>query len=202
MPATPSMSFYERLVAYQNKAYADTFQLFADSVDPALKDAVTRNLYKLMANKDEYEVARLLTSSLFQSSLRGEWEAIESIEFNLHPPMLRALGLKKKIGVGPVFLRLLASMKSLRGTALDVFGYATLRKEERGLVDWYRGIVQDAQSRMNSETLPLAIEIARIPEDIRGYEQIRKKSIDEAKALAKKKLEAMSRAGASQTRNS
>ncbi len=199
---TPSISFYDRLVAYQNKAYADKFQAFVVSVDPALKEAVARNLYKLMANKDEYEVARLLTSSQFEANLRGEWESVESIEFNLHPPMLRAMGLKKKIRTGPFILRLLASMKSLRGTALDLFGYVPLRKEERGLVDWYCGIVKDAQSRMNAETLTLAIEIASIPQEIRGYEQIRKKSIDEAKALAKLKLDAMTLASAGQTRSS
>jgi indolepyruvate ferredoxin oxidoreductase len=200
--AAAPVSFYDKLVAYQNKAYADKFQAFVDRVDPSLKDAVARNLYKLMANKDEYEVARLLTSTQFESNLRNEWDSVESIEFNLHPPMLRAMGVKKKISIGPFLLRLLASMKSVRGTALDVFGYAALRKEERGLVDWYCGIVKDAQSRLNAETLPLAIEIARIPEEIRGYEQIRKKSIDEAMSLAKQKLDAMSLTNAGQTRNS
>ena len=197
-----SSSLYDRLIAYQNKAYADKFQEFVDGVDPSLKDAVARNLYKLMANKDEYEVARLLTSQPFETSLREDWESVESIEFNLHPPLFRALGLKKKIRVGSFILRLLASLKSLRGTPLDLFGFTSLRKEERGLVDWYCGLVKEAQSRMNAGTLPLAIEIARVPEEIRGYEQIRKKSIDEAKAIAVKKLDAMSLASAGQTRSS
>ncbi len=184
----PPLSWYERLVAYQDKAYADKFQKFVDGVDARLREAVARNLYKLMANKDEYEVARLLSSEAFDAKLRGEWETVESVAFNLHPPMLRSMGLNKKITVKPWMLHMLASLKGLRGGALDVFGYSALRKEERGLVEWYCGVVRRVETGLTAENLPAALEIVNLPDKIRGYEGIRKKSMDEARALASEKL--------------
>ena len=106
----------------------------------ALTEAVARNLFKLMAYKDEYEVARLLTDPGFLSSA-GEAFPGGTVFFNLHPPVLRAMGRKKKISFGPTSqgsLRALARMKSLRGTRADVFGYAHLRKVEDQMSDgWH-----------------------------------------------------------------
>ena len=92
---------------------------------PRLKDTVAPLLYKLMAYKDEYEVARLLTRPEFEQQTREMWESVESISYNLHPPMLRRFGVHRKLKLGAWFrvpLRVLARLKDLRGTPLDVFG--------------------------------------------------------------------------------
>src|SRR5260370_1761103 len=119
---------------YQNEAYAQTYLAFLENIpEPALKEAVAKYLYKLMAYKDEYEVARLLTKPAFEQKTRDIWAAPESISYNLHPPMLRAFGLSKKMKFGPWFrtpLLILKSMKGLRATPLDIFGYASHRRHE------------------------------------------------------------------------
>src|SRR5207245_6798567 len=96
---------------------------------PALEEPVARSLYKLMAYKDKYEVARLLTDPGFERQIRDMWEQVESIGYNLHPPLLRALGWKRKLKFGQWFgvpLRILARLKTLRGTPLDLFAYAAV----------------------------------------------------------------------------
>ena len=93
---------------------------------PALEETVARYLYKLMAYKDEYEVARLLTKPEFRNQIDETWAEVESVSSNLHPPLLRSFGVKKKMTtLGPVVpdaLRILASMKMLRGGPVDIFG--------------------------------------------------------------------------------
>src|SRR5204863_281816 len=120
-PKQESGTLVERRVSeltlYQNAKYAEQYSDFVRNVserEPALAEPVARNLYKLMAYKDEYEVARLLTKPELEQQITGMWEQVESIGYNLHPPMLRALGWKKKIRFGPWFrapLRILARMK-------------------------------------------------------------------------------------------
>src|SRR5207245_1734460 len=113
------------LTAFQNAAYSKEYSDFVEEVGrraPALKDPVARYLYKLMAYKDEYEVARLLTKPEFEQQIRETWTEVESISYNLHPPMFRKFA-KKKLKLGSWFrmpLKMLASMKSLRGGALDI----------------------------------------------------------------------------------
>jgi indolepyruvate ferredoxin oxidoreductase len=119
------------------------------------------------------------------------WEAAESIRYNVHPPFLRAFGLKKKMQLGPWFrvpLRLLARLKVLRGTPFDPFGYARLRKEERALVAWYRNLIEEILARVTPDNLPLAMEIAALPDQIRGYENIKMEKIREVRRLAAEKL--------------
>jgi len=145
-----------------------------------------------MANKDEYEVARMLTDPQFEAGLREQWEEIESVEYNLHPPLLRAWGMKRKLQLGSWFrsaLKVLASLRGLRGGALDFFGYTALRRDERALVPWYRELVETVMSRMTPENRALALEIAALPDQIRGYEGIRRESIAKVKAIAVGKLE-------------
>ena len=152
---------------------------------PSLAEAVARNLYKLMAYKDEYEVARLLTKSSFEGQVRKMWEQVESIGYNLHPPLLRSLGWKKKLQLGPWFrvpLKLLAACKWLRGTPFDPFGYAAIRREERALIGWYQDLVRQCLD------LPAALEIVSLPDQIRGYEEIKLESIRRVKAEAASKL--------------
>jgi indolepyruvate ferredoxin oxidoreductase len=178
------------LEQYQNRAYAGQYRDFLEEVKarrPEIHDSVARYLYKLMAYKDEYEVARLLTKPAFGQELDEMWAAVESVEYNLHPPLLRAMGMKKKLKLGAWFrgpLKLLAALKFLRGTAFDPFGYAEVRREERALVEWYRGLVREC---MQSGNVALAREIAALPDQIRGYESIKLESIRKVKAIADEK---------------
>ena len=177
------------LTAYQNAAYARQYREFVDWVGrqaPALRDVVARNLYKLMAYKDEYEVARLLTRPAFERRLAEQWEAIESIRYHLHPPLLLALGLKRKLKLGSWFrlpLRLLAACKFLRGTPADPFGYTAHRREERELIRWYRELVE-AIAMADSDP-DRALEIAALPEQIRGYGDVKAKSAAQARQRAR-----------------
>jgi indolepyruvate ferredoxin oxidoreductase len=183
------------LKAYQNEAYARDYTGFLDGIaDPQVREVVGRYLYKLMAYKDEYEVARLLTKRDFEEQAREQWEAVESISYNLHPPMLRRFGVMQKITPGAWFrvpLSILAACKSLRGTAFDVFGYAPHRRMERSLIAWYRDLVERSLP-FAAENLPLVLEIAALPDQIRGYENIKEQSVAKVKALAEEKLKALS----------
>lgn len=185
------------LESYQNKAYARQFSDFVGEVGrraPALQETVARYLYKLMAYKDEYEVARLLTKREFETKVRETWAEVESISYNLHPPMLRRFGVHRKLTLGPWFrtpLKMLASMKFLRGGALDIFGYGKHRRRERELIAWYRNLVGQTIERMTPQNEAAALEIAALPEQIRGYERIKEESIVKVKALAEEKLAAL-----------
>ena len=182
------------LARYQDAAYAERYAAFVREVEarqPALAEAVARNLYKLMAYKDEYEVARLLTNPEREAQIRGMWEQVESIGYNLFPPLLRAMGLKKKLKLGGWFrgpLRMLASLKGLRGTPFDLFGYAEVRREERALIGWYEQLVRGCLDRATHDNLPLAQEIVALPGQIRGYEQIKLANVRKVKTLAAEKL--------------
>ena len=189
------------LTEYQNAAYAAHYASVVRRIreaeaanspgETALTDAVARALFKLMAYKDEYEVARLLTQPDFQQQIRDLWQSAESVSYNLHPPILRSLGLKKKLKLGSWFrgpLWLLARMKGLRGTPVDPFGYASIRREERALIAWYRQLVEEVLERVTPENLALAIEVVCLPDQIRGYEHIKMESIRNVKRLAQEKL--------------
>jgi len=185
------------LTAYQNAAYAKTYSDVLDEVRrraPALEDSVARYLYKLMAYKDEYEVARLLTQAEFERKVRDTWEQVDSIAYNLHPPLLRGLGFKKKMKLGAWFrtpLRILAGMKFVRGTAFDIFGYNSHRLQERELIEWYRGVIKQLIENVTEENLPRALEIAALPDQIRGYESIKENNVARVKKLAEEKLAAL-----------
>ncbi len=188
----------KELTLYQNEAYARTYREFVQQVGeraPALQETVARCLYKLMAYKDEYEVARLLTKPGVEKTVMGMWEAPESVSYNLHPPLLRKFGVTRKLQLGPWFrfpLRLLASLKFLRGTALDVFGITSHRHDERALAVWYRDLIQQVMDQMSPEDQPLALEIAALPVQIRGYEHIKEASIERVRQLALEKLSELS----------
>lgn len=185
------------LAVYQNQAYADEYRRFVAEVAakaPELEEPVGRYLYKLMAVKDEYEVARMLTSPEFESGVRATFANVESIGYNLHPPLLRRFGMTSKWKLGPwakPMLHLLASLKGLRGTALDVFGYAAHRKLERSLAAWYRDLITQAIGLRNEGNQALAVEIACLPDQIRGYESIKEASIAKVKEACQAKLAEM-----------
>ena len=179
---------------YQNDAYAASYMEFLEKIpEPALRDVVARYLYKLMAYKDEYEVARLLTKPSFERQVRDIWQSAESISYNLHPPLLRKFGVKKKLKLGPGFrplLVMLRNMKVLRGTAFDIFGYASHRRMERELIGWYQNLIEHVIANLTPENLAQALEIAALPDQIRGYEQIKEQSIAKVKQQAAEKLAA------------
>jgi indolepyruvate ferredoxin oxidoreductase len=144
-------------------------------------EAVAKGLYKFTAYKDEYEVARLLTDPEFVEHVRAEIPAGENLTYKLHPPVLRAMGRRKKIGLGPrshVALRLLAKGKRLRGTRFDPFGYAHVRKVERELVDEYTGVVTRLAAELDEGNYDRAVEIASLADDVRGYENVKLTSVD------------------------
>jgi indolepyruvate ferredoxin oxidoreductase len=156
---------------------------------------VIRNLYKLMAYKDEYEVARLQLKPGLDEQVRATFSSPRRVVYNLHPPLLRAMGMRKKLALGPWFrpaLGALRRMKGLRGTPLDVFGYAHVRREERRLIGWYRGLVEQALERLTPETESTVLEIARLPDAIRGYEEIKLRNIAAAEQRAADLLAALS----------
>lgn len=187
------------LIQYQNVAYAAQYLDFvmataekekagSGSEHLAITRAVITNLYKLMAYKDEYEVARLHLRSRAENRVDGMFSGKSKVEYNLHPPTLRALGMNRKLRIPswaahPAF-GALARMRGVRGTALDIFGRDELRREERALIGWYRDLVVDAVARLTLTNRDAVVDLARLPEDIRGYEQIKKDNIVKAKHRA------------------
>jgi len=188
------------LIAYQNGSYAREYVSFVTRVRQAeaagvpgesrLSEAVARYLFKLMAYKDEYEVARLHLKSDIAHALAAEYPGGVKLSYNLHPPFLRALGMTQKIKLGtwfdPIF-GLLARLKGLRGTALDPFGRAEVRRVERQLAGEYRGLVEKSLVGLSPETHARAVKLAELPDLIRGYEDIKLRNVqrfrDEVRAL-------------------
>ena len=185
------------LIAYQSAEYArryvDLVRLVGEVETrktpgrTGLREAVARHLFKLMAYKDEYEVARLHLAALAGTELASRFGPQARVYWHLHPPILRALGLKRKIKLGtwfaPVF-RLLAAMKGLRGTALDPFGRAEVRRVERQLVEEYRGMIETALAGLGPETHDAAVALAELPDEIRGYEEIKLANVRRAREMA------------------
>ncbi|HJQ47847.1 MAG TPA: DUF6537 domain-containing protein [Amycolatopsis sp.] len=183
------------LTAYQDSRYAGRFASFMEGVrrreteaapgSTALTEAVARNLFKLMAYKDEYEVARLSLDPAFEERLREQWGPGAKISYRLHPPVLRALGMKHKIALGrwfrPVFL-ILRGMRRLRGTFADPFGYARVRRIERQLITEYRDAVESVLSVLDDGTLASAVELAELPDLVRGYEEIKLEGVGRFRA--------------------
>ncbi len=181
------------LTAYQNAAYADRYLALVNSVraDKELAEAVARNAYKVMAYKDEYEVARLYSLPEFRQSLANQFEDPKKISVFLAPPLL---GTKKR-KFGPwvfTLFSVLQNLKGLRGTALDIFGYTHERREERRVVTDYEALV----GRLAAETQPhnrdVALQLARLPDDIRGFGHVKQANLDKAKARQAELLAAFS----------
>jgi indolepyruvate ferredoxin oxidoreductase len=174
------------LVDYQDAAYARRYasvvarvRVVEESVRPgeaALAEAVARNLHKLMAYKDEYEVARLSLDPALAEQVRQQFGDGVRYSLRLHPPVLRALGMHRKIALGPWFrpaLRVLRSLRRVRGTRLDVFGRTEVRRVERRLVEEYLGVVDELLAGLTDSTHTTAVAIAALPDLVRGYEQVK-----------------------------
>ena len=174
------------LTDYQNAAYATRFRQLVGSTRAAersvvadsttLTDTVARHFHKLMAYKDEYEVARLALLDESQQRYQAVGGPDTKVTYHLHPPMLRALGMDRKIKFGrtgePSF-KALRAMKKLRGTRADPFGRAEMRKVERAMVDEYEQAITTILSRLTPANLDHAIAIAALPDQVRGYEDIK-----------------------------
>jgi indolepyruvate ferredoxin oxidoreductase len=186
------------LTDYQNAAYAERYKTLVDQARDAAKNggygealprAVAINYAKLLAYKDEYEVARLFTDVSFEQLLRDQFDGDFKLSFNLAPPILGgakdALGRPKKRAFGPWMMgvfRWLARMRFLRGTALDIFGYSPDRKLERELIASYEKDVAEALSHLSPATIDTAVELLSLPDRIRGYGPVKEKAVSDAKA--------------------
>ena len=187
------------LTAYQNAAYAARYRQGVEQAKTAeaakapgksgLAEAVARNLFKLMAYKDEYEVARLYTDGAFERQVAAEFDGDLRFEFHLAPPLLArknpATGEPRKIGFGPWMLSafgLLARLKFLRGTTLDPFGYSVERKTERKLVADYEAMLAEILGGLNPANHHIAVGLAAIPEKIRGFGHVKLRHLTAAKA--------------------
>ncbi len=172
---------------YQDAAYAQQYRAFVNQVQAAeaplgstrLSLAVAHNLFKLMAYKDEYEVARLHTDARFTSKVEQMFEGDFKLVHHLAPPGLSKLNEKGepvKRAFGPwmrTAFGVLARLKGLRGTALDVFGMTGERRTERALIQEYRHTVEELLRGLSGERLAQAVEIAQLPQDIRGFGHVK-----------------------------
>ncbi|MEO5622374.1 MAG: indolepyruvate ferredoxin oxidoreductase family protein [Dokdonella sp.] len=184
------------LTDYQNAAYARQFKTLVDKVRvieqaktpgfATFTEAVARHAFKLMAYKDEYEVARLYTSGDFEKRIRETFDGDFKLHFNLAPPLFAKKdsdGNLRKAEYGPwVFsaFKVLAKLRGLRGSAFDVFGHTAERRMERRLIADYRETVEELMVRLNSDNHALVVDIASIPQHIRGYGHIKERHLADA----------------------
>ena len=183
----------QELSAYQNPAYGERYRDWLERVtshmsntvgeDRELLKAVAATLFKLMAYKDEYEVARLHSDPAFHKKLASQFEGKYRLRFNLAPPLFSPVdkhtGLPRKISLGswllPVF-GVLAKCRSLRGTALDPFGYTAERKMERSLITDYQSLIERLLPDLCEANRDLFLEIATLPLSIKGYGHVKQAS--------------------------
>src|SRR4051812_16513649 len=167
------------LMGYQTAAYARRYAedvMAVARVDAAVGEAYARGLHKLMAYKDEYEVARLHLDAVERARVTSEFGEGAKVHFLLHPPVLRALGMKRKLRLGRWFapaFRVLRALRRLRGTPLDAFGLARVRRVERALIGEYRELVSGALDRPE-----VALRLAELADVVRGYEDIKLRNVE------------------------
>ncbi len=184
-----------RLNDYQNTAYAQQYQDFVRRVEMAeaplgktvLSETVARHLYKLMAYKDEYEVARLHTQTGFLKRIADSFEGDFKVHYHLAPPLLSKTNSKGELikqKYGPFMLtgfKLLAKMKGLRGTPFDPFGRSHERQTERALMGEYMQHIEQAIEGLNSETHTHALKVAQVAENIKGFGHVKERNIRAAR---------------------
>ncbi|TDK50332.1 indolepyruvate ferredoxin oxidoreductase family protein [Antarcticimicrobium luteum] len=179
----------DQLVAYQGKRLAKRYRKMLDGIeDKGLKEAVAQGYHKLLAYKDEYEVARLMLSN--RDKAAAEFDGDLKMTFHLAPPILGGKDVdgrpkKREFGewmLGP--LKLLARMKGLRGTPLDIFGYSAERKMERALIKQYEADMKEVLSKVTPETRDIAVALALLPLQIRGFGPV--KMANEQKAAKRR----------------
>jgi indolepyruvate ferredoxin oxidoreductase len=198
----------EYLAAYQDAAYAERYKRLVDRVKDAevkqakgntgLAEAVARYYFKLLAYKDEYEVARLYTDGEFLKRINEQFEGDFTLTFHLAPPIAQrinpATGEPVKRTFGPWMMwafKVLAKMKGLRGGVLDIFGYSAERKLERELIAGYEKNAEEILKRLKPETHALAVELASIPEHIRGFGPVKERHLADASSREAELLAAL-----------
>jgi indolepyruvate ferredoxin oxidoreductase len=181
----------EFLADYQNAAYAERYKDLVERVRVAelplgkttLTETVAKSLFRLMAYKDEYEVARLHADTGFREKVAAQFDGDFQIHYHLAPPLLAKRNekgelVKQKFGPSTYYLfKLLARLRGLRGTALDVFGHSEERRTERALIDEYRTTVQELIAGLAPGNHTLAVEIAGLPDKIRGYGHVKARNL-------------------------
>ncbi|MFC8125695.1 indolepyruvate ferredoxin oxidoreductase family protein [Streptomyces sp. NPDC057302] len=196
----------EELTAYQNAHYAARYAARVRTVrererevapgTEELTTAVARNLFKLMAYKDEYEVARLALDQGVAAELTERFGPGAQARWNLHPPVLRALGMQRKIRLGGWFrpgFTALYGMRGLRGTAFDPFGRAQVRKVERALAEDYAERVSHLLAGLTAANHEVAVQIAQLPDLVRGYEEVKLRSVETYRARLRELTERFDR---------
>ncbi|MCW7539520.1 indolepyruvate ferredoxin oxidoreductase family protein [Aquabacterium sp. A7-Y] len=185
----------EFLSGYQNAAYARQYRNFVERVRAAeaplgstqLTEAVARYLFKLMAYKDEYEVARLHTDRSFLDKVAAQFEGDYKLAYHLAPPGIARRNEKGELvkqRFGPWMLKafgVLARLKGLRGTPFDPFGRTAERRTERALIGQYKDMVEEVLGSLDAGRLPQAVALARIPEEIRGYGHVKDRHLQQAR---------------------
>jgi indolepyruvate ferredoxin oxidoreductase len=187
------------LKTYQNAAYAQRYRNAVRTIRIAeekhargftgLGEAVARNLFTLMAYKDEYEVARLYSDGAFLKKLQRQFDGDFTLEYHLAPPLLArrdpATGEPRKRAFGPwigKMFKLLARLRPLRGTPLDIFGYTQERRMERRLIADYEAVLHELAASLTPDNHALAVEIASLPAKVRGFGHVKAKNAETAKA--------------------
>jgi indolepyruvate ferredoxin oxidoreductase len=188
----------EFLTGYQNAAYAEKYRNLVEQAKQAersrtrglegLAEAVSRYYFKLLAYKDEYEVARLYADPVFMEKVKSQFDGDYKLHFHLAPPLFAkrdpVTGELRKSEYGPWMFnafKLLSKLRSLRGTAFDVFGYSAERRMERRLIDEYAELIGEVLANLSDDNHALAVRIASIPEDIRGYGHVKERNVVLAK---------------------
>lgn len=176
---------------YQNKAYAKQYMAFVQDVQQKtsaqVAEAVARNLYKLMAYKDEYEVARLHADPVFLQRIADQFEGDFTLNYHLAPPLIAKKNdkgelVKQKFGPSMLWgFKLLSRLRFLRGGMFDVFGYTEERRTERALVQQYQDSITEIMATFAPGKHALALEIARIPEKIKGYGHVKERHLKAAR---------------------
>jgi indolepyruvate ferredoxin oxidoreductase len=188
----------EFLTGYQNARYA---RRYADLVERVRKvesdrlqsnklaEAVARNYFRLLAYKDEYEVARLHADPAFRARIAAQFEGDYTLNFHLAPPLLAkidpATGHPRKKRYGPRMMTafaVLSKLKGLRGTPLDVFGHSAERRMERQLITEYEALVDELLAKLDRDNHAAALQLAALPEDIRGYGHVKENNLKTARA--------------------
>lgn len=178
------------LVAYQGPRYAIDYVDFVTLVSKletqrlgggdAIASAVAHFLHKLMAYKDEYEVARLSLDPSVVTAVEEQFGEGARVSYRLHPPLLRALGMSRKLEFGPWFktvFRILRAGRHLRGTAFDPFGMAKVRRIERSLILEYRESIEAALTCLSPDNAHLVHQLAQLPDVVRGYEEVKLQNV-------------------------
>ena len=185
---------YDFLTAYQNTAYAKRYENFVNTVKQKeqafgktlLTETVAKNLFKLMAYKDEYEVARLHTDKQFLERVKTQFEGDFKVYYHLAPPLLAKRNekghlIKQKMSPSMLLVfKALSRFKFLRGTALDIFGKTEERQTERALIQEYIDSVTEVLASLNIENHSIAVQLANVPDQIKGFGHVKERNLTAA----------------------